>query len=254
MVAHSPLRYTGKQLDPDTGLYYSRARWYSPYLGRFMSRDPIGIDDGLHMYAYVGNDPINYTDPSGECALAGAAIGGSIELGLQLFNRKDRAAWGKAWDRFSGGDFRGAYQASHSQIGRVGEGALVGGVTCGVGGAAYKGFKSYKSFKSANTGVPNSSIGLADEIGILRDAARGKGNFTIRGAVSEQDAIRLGEAWVGPGFKIASDGKTLVSANGLKQFRPRSFKPRLGKDQVNFERRFEPSGQWQGNGHLDVIP
>jgi RHS repeat-associated protein len=39
------------------GLYFHRARSYSPALGRFLQTDPIGTDGGLHLYAYVGNDP-----------------------------------------------------------------------------------------------------------------------------------------------------------------------------------------------------
>ena len=133
-----PLRYNGKPLDPDTGLYYSRARWYSPYLGRFMSRDPIGIDDGLNTYAYVGNDPLNYTDPSGECGIAGALGGGLIEGLGQLANRKDRAAWGDAWGELRNGNFGNAFDAAQSQLGRVGEEAVMGAVTCGLGRLATK--------------------------------------------------------------------------------------------------------------------
>jgi RHS repeat-associated protein len=48
-----------------TGLYHMRARAYDPRIGRFVSPDPIGYGDGMNMYAYVGNDPINRWDPMG---------------------------------------------------------------------------------------------------------------------------------------------------------------------------------------------
>ncbi|MEO0612455.1 MAG: RHS repeat-associated core domain-containing protein [Pseudomonadota bacterium] len=47
------------------GLYYYKARHYDPQAGRFIQPDPIGYSDGLNMYAYVGNDPVNFSDPSG---------------------------------------------------------------------------------------------------------------------------------------------------------------------------------------------
>jgi RHS repeat-associated protein len=56
--------YAGREPD-ETGLLYNRARYYSPNVGRFVGRDPIGLAGGLNPYAYVGNNPINRTDPSG---------------------------------------------------------------------------------------------------------------------------------------------------------------------------------------------
>jgi RHS repeat-associated protein len=56
--------YTGREPD-GTGLVYYRARYYDPRSGRFTQRDPIGLRGGLNPYAYVGNNPVNFTDPGG---------------------------------------------------------------------------------------------------------------------------------------------------------------------------------------------
>jgi RHS repeat-associated protein len=60
--------FKGYRYDTETGLYYVNARYYSPGLGRFLQPDPIGIGGGANLYAYVGNDPINLTDPLGTSA------------------------------------------------------------------------------------------------------------------------------------------------------------------------------------------
>jgi filamentous hemagglutinin len=54
-------------------------------------------------------------------------------------------------------------------------------------------------------------------------------------------------------MKLASDGKTMISSDGLRQFRQPSYKPKLDKTQANFEWRKTDYGKWQSNGHLDII-
>ncbi|WP_212597920.1 RHS repeat domain-containing protein [Sphingopyxis granuli] len=57
--------YTGQAWLSELGMWYYKARIYSPTLGRFLQADPIGYDDGMNWYNYVGSDPVNGSDPSG---------------------------------------------------------------------------------------------------------------------------------------------------------------------------------------------
>ena len=58
-------QFTSRENDGVGGLMFYRARYYAPGLGRFVSQDPIGFRGGINLYAYVGNNPISYRDPSG---------------------------------------------------------------------------------------------------------------------------------------------------------------------------------------------
>lgn len=62
----SEIGYTGREWDDDVGLQHNRARWYDPAQGRWISQDPIGFAAGdVNLYRYVGNGPVDATDPSG---------------------------------------------------------------------------------------------------------------------------------------------------------------------------------------------
>jgi RHS repeat-associated protein len=73
-------QYTGREND-GTGLYYYRARYYSPILARFISSDPIGLDGGINVYAYVDDDPISGIDPGGLIFMS--TLGG-LQRGVSL--------------------------------------------------------------------------------------------------------------------------------------------------------------------------
>jgi RHS repeat-associated protein len=106
--------YTGQAWIPELGLWYYKARFYSPTMGRFMQTDPIGYGDGMNWYAYVGGDPVNHADPRG--------------LSCQLWV-------GNVWDVFDG---RGRYLTS--ELGPTF--AIPSGCETGLGGSS-GGARSY---------------------------------------------------------------------------------------------------------------
>jgi RHS repeat-associated protein len=63
-VSGLPFRCTGQRLDAETGLYYYKARHCDPETRQFLQTDPIGFDDQVNLYVFVGNDPVSHTDPT----------------------------------------------------------------------------------------------------------------------------------------------------------------------------------------------
>jgi len=90
-------RYTGMERDEETGFTYHGARYYAPWLGRWVSCDQAGIVDGLNLYSYVVNNPIRLIDPNGLQSedvestgdwLESFAVGGSL-VAIKNEIRKD---------------------------------------------------------------------------------------------------------------------------------------------------------------------
>ncbi|MEM9458242.1 MAG: SpvB/TcaC N-terminal domain-containing protein [Myxococcota bacterium] len=64
-VSPKRYRYTGKEKDEETGLYYHGARYYAPWLARWTAADPSGLVDGVNLYQYVRGNPVGLSDPDG---------------------------------------------------------------------------------------------------------------------------------------------------------------------------------------------
>jgi len=79
--------FTGRELDPLSGLYHYRARSYDPSIGRFTARDPLGFGGGdINLYRYVANSPGNGTDPTGTkfLGILLALLKNSVILGVGI--------------------------------------------------------------------------------------------------------------------------------------------------------------------------
>ncbi len=119
--SNNPFQYTGREND-GTGLYYYRARYYSPELQRFISEDPIGFAGGINFYSYVGNNPVNLIDPYG---LYVGGIGGFLSGGISGNVSPGIFGAGSAslvWDQY--GNFGIAFCGS---TGIAAGGGLIGG-------------------------------------------------------------------------------------------------------------------------------
>ena len=89
----NPFKYAGEVYDSETGLYYLRARYYDPTVGRFINEDTIEGQVtnplSLNVYTYCGNSPVGYVDPSGHIPiaplLAKAGANGAADFMTQLF-------------------------------------------------------------------------------------------------------------------------------------------------------------------------
>jgi RHS repeat-associated protein len=92
----NPFTYTARELDPATGLYYYRARYYDPDVGRFLSVDPVAPSLGqpfeLNPYAYVRNNPMVFTDPLGLYETPGQQLAVALS---SLENGKTNLAWAR---------------------------------------------------------------------------------------------------------------------------------------------------------------
>ena len=130
--------YTGQAWLGEIGLQYSKARIYSPTLGRFLQTDPIGHAGGINLYAYVRNDPMDGTDPSGLCPNCvtggvGAVIGGIIGGSAYLIGSNGNATWGGLGAAVGVGALTGGLAGA--TMGASSIGSLVGMGYAGIGGA-----------------------------------------------------------------------------------------------------------------------
>jgi RHS repeat-associated protein len=159
------VQYTGRE-NEGNGLYYYRARYYSPVLGRFISEDPLNFNGGsVNLYAYVRNDPTDLVDPSGEnpACLVGGLLGtigyNSYVIGQSLAGRYSE------------------YYAGLSGLGHIASGNL----------------KAFGAGCAAGTLIAPLTFGVPAGAGVVYGGGYGAAAGVANAVASEGGLIPLGE-------------------------------------------------------------
>ena len=169
----SPFLFSGRWYEADAGVYYYRARHYHPELRKFLQADPLGYEDGMNMYAYVHNNPVNFYDPDGTIAWV-PVIGAALGAAYNGYNN---------WDTLSGAEWWGsvALGAVTGAVSTMGAGALssmtIGGMSTAANEAGNQWIRSGR--------VDNwQAVGVAGGVGLIGASAGVLGKSVGRNIVS----------------------------------------------------------------------
>jgi len=196
-----PVRLSGHYYDPDTGLHYCRARYYSPRLGRYLSPDPLDVVSGLNLYIYAENDPIKKSDPLGLITFwQGVAAAAMVVAGAAILAVAIPVVAAAVVAVAKGAAVAAGTAAAAMAV--VGGAALVG---AGIGLAVAPEKASLKC--KIHYALRGAAIGAGAAIGVMGAAfgaagivaAGGGGGMLLAGGpalVASTDAVRAGAAGV----------------------------------------------------------
>ena len=193
----NPYMFTGRRYDRETGLYYYRARYYDPDTGRFIQRDNAGYIDGVNLYSYCRNNPINRTDRFGWQSEREPIYTGE-DLARQLRGRKPWKMGRTVSDYMQGGAPSARWIARNPKL--------------------YEIWHWVVRQAAANAGEIKAflEMGLADMTSAaFREWTRGhaKGTQTTMPAdISDEEEARLREE-IMPGWKLGESYKTAYWRN-----------------------------------------
>ncbi|MDO7174040.1 SpvB/TcaC N-terminal domain-containing protein [Mariniflexile sp. AS56] len=191
-------RYSGKERDDATGLYYYGFRYYAPWLCRWLNPDPIGPEDGLNVYQFVHNNPINEVDPDGLQSTLDEEIKEEWRTNNESFTEINPVMQGSArWSRFQHPTFGTVYsfggrtidEGNHMiidiyEVDPISEESFHENVVDNIVDEASEAIRSWSQHRSTeNNETPVTNDNFASSDGVtpdqLPDQAQGEDNVEI---------------------------------------------------------------------------
>lgn len=195
-ITGSPYSFTGREWDFEAGLYYYRARYYSPDTGRFLSRDPISFAGGdTNLYRYVANSPTNARDPLGTGAFGGAVgrvIGRAI--GVPVGAGVGSAIGGAVGGVIGGGGGAVGGTLVAPGVGTIGGGAvgvISGEVIGGIIGAGVGAIEGQRRLGDIGAAIGSN---IEDYISRAQHGKSNRGHSDLESLPNEELDRRLAEA------------------------------------------------------------
>ena len=180
VTGYNPFRYNGEYCDEETGMIYLRARYYDSSIGRFITEDP--AKDGLNWYAFCGNNPVMFVDPSGTIKEEDIKYGEDTKVYISLL------ILGEAWEVFP--EYRTAIDELANEVRWIGNewGADV------IEDRIYWGLKS-GAMKSLSTVEQVISAAYVDQALVMNSARNNADSLTLELYGQEGNGTDLANAF-----------------------------------------------------------
>ena len=216
----NPIRYRGYYFDVDTGLYYLNARYYNPQWRRFISPDDTAYLDpetpnGLNLYAYCYNDPVNYADPSGHSITLALIFAGTFAVGFgsSLFINAATNNWELDWRDFAQAGIDGLFAVGGTALAMTGI-----GVWASVGIGAAMGWSQY----AIGTKIQGGDLTWSGSITAILFGALG-GKISGAGATNVKNVANNLTGLSDDGFRAAKAIATAMNRRMAGQISKRGF-------------------------------